>query len=252
MTDDQFPPCIDRSIAERFNIGVVDHKVVFDGFSGVLPTFNSLSIETVVWRIPDLAEQFIYLNDDMFFTAETVEDDFFWDGRAVLRGSWANLSGKDPSFHGGNQLEAAKLFGFDGSRFFRNHHIPYPMLKSVMSEAFEDMLPHFARNMAFRFRDRSQFWPISLHAYRAFATDRGVEYAGAKDWQHFSVRFCKIGSVDDTYTRLNLIRRHQVKMACMNYFEAVEAKVPDAIDYVSEAAGDPAPFERTGAGERHR
>lgn len=41
------------------------------------PTFSANTIELNFWRIPDLAEHFIYFNDDMFVLKEMKPDDFF-------------------------------------------------------------------------------------------------------------------------------------------------------------------------------
>ena len=45
-----------------------------------LPTFSSHTIEMNIHRIPDLAEHFIYFNDDMFLLRPMAEDNFFKDG----------------------------------------------------------------------------------------------------------------------------------------------------------------------------
>ena len=45
-----------------------------------LPTFSSHTIEMNIHRIPDLAEQFIYFNDDMFLLRAMQETDFFRNG----------------------------------------------------------------------------------------------------------------------------------------------------------------------------
>lgn len=45
-----------------------------------LPTFSSHTIELNMHRIPDLAEHFIYFNDDVYLTAPTEPTDFFVDG----------------------------------------------------------------------------------------------------------------------------------------------------------------------------
>lgn len=45
-----------------------------------LPTFSSHTIEMNIHRIPDLAEHFVYFNDDMFLLREIQLDDFFKDG----------------------------------------------------------------------------------------------------------------------------------------------------------------------------
>ena len=45
-----------------------------------LPTFSSHPIELNLHRIPGLAEQFVYFNDDFFLTAPVAPEDFFLDG----------------------------------------------------------------------------------------------------------------------------------------------------------------------------
>ena len=42
-----------------------------------LPTFNSCTIESFFWNIPDLADRVIYINDDMFPMQDMSETDFF-------------------------------------------------------------------------------------------------------------------------------------------------------------------------------
>lgn len=45
-----------------------------------LPTFSSRPIENNLHRIPDLTEQFVYFNDDMFISSPVKPTDFFIDG----------------------------------------------------------------------------------------------------------------------------------------------------------------------------
>lgn len=45
-----------------------------------LPTFNSHTIELNMHRIPNLTEQFVYFNDDMYLLKPVQEEDFFRDG----------------------------------------------------------------------------------------------------------------------------------------------------------------------------
>lgn len=45
-----------------------------------LPTFSSHTIEMNIHRIPDLADRFIYFNDDMFLLRPMEKEDFFRDG----------------------------------------------------------------------------------------------------------------------------------------------------------------------------
>ncbi len=58
------------------------HHVKHSDFlpSEVLPTFNSHAIEMNLHRIPNLAEHFVYFNDDMFLIRPVSENVFFRDG----------------------------------------------------------------------------------------------------------------------------------------------------------------------------
>lgn len=58
------------------------HVVRHDEFipDKYLPTFSSHTIEVNIHRIPDLAEHFVYFNDDMFLLHPFQQEDFFQDG----------------------------------------------------------------------------------------------------------------------------------------------------------------------------
>src|SRR5437868_13546377 len=69
-------------------IKLVDHKDIFVGNEHCLPTFNTRSITSLLWKIPDLADQFIFLNDDFIVVRPVQPEDFFRESKMVLRGSW--------------------------------------------------------------------------------------------------------------------------------------------------------------------
>ena len=58
-------------------IKFIDHPDLFGEFEEHLPTFNSHAIESHLHRIPDLAEHFIYSNDDTFLGNDVYPLDFF-------------------------------------------------------------------------------------------------------------------------------------------------------------------------------
>ena len=62
------------------NVNIVLHKDIIP--PKFLPTFNSTTIEMFLGNIPDLADGFIYANDDTFFLKERIDEDFF-DGDKV-------------------------------------------------------------------------------------------------------------------------------------------------------------------------
>ena len=93
VTDNQIPPIIKtlKNTIYENKIKLIDHRDIFLSSEGCLPTFNSLSIESVLWRIKGLANNFIYFNDDCILIRPLSYDDFFCDGRIVLRGRWNTL-----------------------------------------------------------------------------------------------------------------------------------------------------------------
>ena len=61
-----------------------------------LPTFSANTIEMNIHRIPDLADHFVFFNDDMFITRPMAETAFFRDGSPCTYG------GEVPSAFAGN------------------------------------------------------------------------------------------------------------------------------------------------------
>ena len=65
-----------------------------------LPTFSSHPIELNIHRIPDLSEQFIYMNDDTFFVKPMKPEGFFVHGKPVSQAGLEIISETDRQFTG--------------------------------------------------------------------------------------------------------------------------------------------------------
>jgi Stealth protein CR2, conserved region 2/Stealth protein CR1, conserved region 1 len=247
VTDDQVPAAIDRQGAEQENIRFVDHREIFRGYERLLPTFNSLAIETMLWRIEGLTDRFLYLNDDMMLVGPVRPTDFFADnGKVKLRGRWSNWNeqlDRGNSFNGSNKLLGAEMLGFTSELFFSSAHVIYPMLRPVMEQLFEEFKTAFVANAAYRFRNREQFWPISAHDHLLLKADQ-ARVVKPRDGVHFSVQYCQTASRDALEAKLKQLAEPTKRIACINYLEAIVDKVPDAMSYLSQAAGPPAPFEK--------
>jgi hypothetical protein len=153
----------------------VDHRVIFRGFEQALPTFNSLSIETLLWRIPGLSNQFIYFNDDEVLLRRVAPTDFFNEGRMVLRGAWKKP--RIPAWWNGwrvvephrkIQEQTANRLGFS-DRYFDLIHAPHALHKSFFEACDAEHPDWFFENGAYPFRDAQQFWPIGLIAHWAIS-----------------------------------------------------------------------------------
>ena len=91
VTDQQAPAFIARlrGTALESRVRVVDHREFFGGYESFLPTFSNRAIECLMWRIPGLAERFVYCNDDFVLLRAVAPTDFFQpEGGLVLRGRW--------------------------------------------------------------------------------------------------------------------------------------------------------------------
>ncbi len=163
----------------RDKIQIVDHTEIFAGFTEFLPTFNSLAIESLIWRIPDLAEHFIYFNDDVFVSAPVGKTDFFQDGAPVLRGKWVDYSGLAASpeqrrnaalMNHYNQIRSAELIGFDARNLFHGAHAIHTMTRSIMARLFEQFRAEFTQNISHRFRVTDRFLPQGLYNHACIKT----------------------------------------------------------------------------------
>lgn len=168
ITDEQTPNFLKTQSKDKYEkVSVIDHKVIFSGYENYLPTFNNRPIETCIYRIPDLAEHFIYLNDDFFLINDTKPSDFFINGFPVLRGKWLKFDKdifykkeKPKAGHKTAQQKAAQLAGFD--KYYNFRHTPHPLRKSTFENYFKSNKEIFIDNIKYKFRDRSQFTPQGL------------------------------------------------------------------------------------------
>lgn len=216
--------------ALRGKVSIVSHSVIFAGAEGALPTFNSLAIETAMWRIDGLAEQFLYFNDDCFLTAPLAPNDVFLNGAPVLRGKWVNYSRyagrdkhrRDPAkFNHYMQLNAAQMAGFSSDYLFAAAHVVHPMRRSVLARLYDRHAAAFEANMKHRFRDLSQFLPQGLHNHACIAAEQ-AEFQARKDHMHI-----KSGQGRAACNKLRNIRRKGVKMLCVNDLPQLEALAPE-------------------------
>lgn len=174
VTDEQ-DPMVGDFIAKHFPTGyipmeVVDHKVIFRGYEEHLPTFNSISIESMTWRIPGLSEHYIEFNDDLILAAPTRPEDFFTaEGKVVCYGKrYSSLyvafsqvmrrhrdGSKKVSFRQ-TMRNAAELLG-ERKRFIKIYHTPKALLRSVYERYFNEHADHLLANIKHRFREPSQY-----------------------------------------------------------------------------------------------
>lgn len=182
VTDQQHPKLIEelahQGICATDKIRIIDHTEIFSGYESFLPTFNSLSIETMLWNIPGLSEYFIYMNDDFFFNQPSHIDDFFdANNNIIIRGHWRKSMLLKAKLHYrklinkafnttlqpkyiASQMLGAEVYG--GNKFFEIHHYPHIIDKKVIKNYLLTHPDVLNQQIMHKFRDISQFDPVSL------------------------------------------------------------------------------------------
>ena len=245
VTDAQSPDLSGVPVALRSKISIVDHRVLFAGYEALLPTFNSLAIESLIWRIPGLAEQFIYFNDDVFLTAPLMPGDVFAGGKPVLRGKWVDLGALDADvaaradpalLNAFTQINAAALAGFGSDQLFASAHVIHPLRRSIFARLFDSQRAAFVANMAHRFRDVGQFLPQGLHNHAAIADDACV-LESAEDHLHLRSGAVTDYPLADVRAYLRRALQPGIKFLCVNDLPQVEAVIHDTRAWIEAAIG---------------
>ena len=246
ITDGQTPNEFDQlvQLAKKNNIGlkIVDHLELFKGYEEFLPCFNSCSIESLVYKIAELSEYFILLNDDFFIMKNVCVEDFFVGEHPVIRGSWRlynenrtlrkiyksfkrYLFGEKKSNRVSfKQLQqnSAKLAGT--KKYMRRMHTPAAIRKSTLATFFKDETL-LKENIKHRFRDKKQYILSSLAEHLEIAN--GTFYF-TKETRLTYFRSYKFLWV----TKLKLFLFCQLETKCFVTLQSLELASKKNINYI--------------------
>ncbi|ADH86499.1 stealth family protein [Desulfurivibrio alkaliphilus] len=220
VTDRQVPPWLHEEASEK--IRIVDHRELFPA-GAKLPTFNSHAIESVLHHIPDLSENFIYMNDDFFFGAPTRPEDFFTvTGLSKVFFSTSLLpvgspESREKASEWGAMNVSALLEEALGRVVRRKiKHTPLPIRRSVMRE-IEDRFPEaFARVRQAQFRSSQDIAPLtSFYVNYAIATGAAVNV-------NITYAYLDIGDPLAKRRIQSFLRSRGRKVFCLNDTEEYE------------------------------
>lgn len=235
VTDNQRPDFLTPENQNTYNIHVVDHTEIFKSYEWALPTFNTRSIETALWRIPGLAPRFIYFNDDFLITNPVEPKDFFVDDKVVLRGQWDSLSrygtgrlilndlasyiaknflGITRSMHHLLQIRSAELCDFT-DRYFRIPHVPHPVITETLKFFFDKNPKLFEKNIQYRFRNTDQFSAIFLANYLEIKNKNAI-LRDAEDSLMINGEMDFVLSINQ---KLKKIEAERILFVCLQAFE---------------------------------
>lgn len=259
VTDGQQPRFLNAKNMRRLSIRIVDHKEIFQGYEWALPTFNSRTIETMIYRIEGLAERFLYLNDDFLLLAPTDKSDFFDGDRVVVRGEKSKLTStgtlqllkssllnhafeglfkQNRPMHILPQMRAAKMAGFS-DYFIKDLHTPFAVRRSTISTYFMNNPGRLSDNIRYKFRDMLQFNTMPLANHLEIAADRHV-YAPTGNC--LTISFSR-KSLDDVDKEISQIAAGKIRFFCIQSLELAEDRHRDEIyRQLNGLIGDPTEF----------
>ncbi len=245
VVDSELPDLSLLSDEIRAKISFVFHREIFDEFNTVLPTFNSLAIESMIWRIDGLSERFIYFNDDVFLSATLHPTDVFIGFLPVLRGQWVDyvelthepeVRRNPAKFNHFMQINAARIAGFDASRLFCSAHVAHPMRRTVMAQLFDQYPDAFRENIKHRFRDLSQFLPQGLHNHACIAAESAVVHT-VDDHLHIESGQGIGCPPAETWALLQGAYDPEIKFVCINDLPQLEVVIPNAREWLRRVVG---------------
>ena len=191
-------------------VRLVTHQQIYK-WPQHLPTFNSRSIETHLHRIPDLAERFLYFNDDNFLGAPCTPDTFFTDD-GKIRVTLQRRRLNDPNGWA-SVLRGAKLLRElqPGTVFYRQGHQVKPYTLTLLQRAASQWPRVAFANSAARFRNEDGV-SMCQAVFGNYAIALGIAVPTSIP------RMVLRGSCNATYNRRlmrNLLRR-QPTLFCIN------------------------------------
>lgn len=161
VTANQHPDWINLS---HPRLVLVSHSDIFPDINISLPNFNSYGIESVIHRIPDLSEHYIYFNDDMFIGQPLSYNFFFkedgtpkmlYNGKNWTERTMTDLVRKKRALRNdmnGIQFEFVKMGTtkliaehFKNEQYGEYAHSPVSLTKTLMNK-IEETFPEMMNN----------------------------------------------------------------------------------------------------------
>jgi len=217
-----------------------------------LPTFSANSIELNIHRIPGLAEQFVYFNDDTFIVAPVNKEDFFYKGlpcdsavmsalipsvkneiftyilfndlllvnsyfnkKECFRGNYSKWFSLKYGKHNLKNLYYYPIGKFSG---FQNWHLPNAYRKTIWREVWEQEYETLEKTISRRFRTRDD---VNQYIFRYWQLCKG-EFIP----RNSNIGCCYVIGADDQKIE-KAIHDPRIKLICMN-------DNPEDIDFVKE------------------
>ena len=245
ITDQQVPDFLDAEMRGRDRIQIIDHKEIFHSYEWALPTFNTRTIETAIWRVPGIARRFVYFNDDFVVLKSTPAEAFFRGGHVVHKGTWRRtkfypvvrirferwaysllerIAGISVTMHLLQQMRSAALGGIH-RRYFHAPHVPHPVDRLTLETFFANNPGLFEENIQFPFRDATQFSAVFLARHLEIAKGTAILEPSNEDILLSGERDSS-ARLDE---KLKVLASGQPRFLCLQSFEKVGLSYQDRV-----------------------
>lgn len=216
-------------LLESDTLTIVDHRDILDERD--LPTFNSHAIETALHRIDDLAEHYLYLNDDVFLLRPTPASTYFvgnglWrffpDDAVLLDGPVRSTDALvDAAAKNGRDLiEQA----FSRRPVHKLRHAPHPQRRSVNRELEDRFAAAIETTRAHRVRHPGDVSVASfLSHWFGYVTARAVP-------AEFRAVYVNVHARSAPYAYRRLLAHRDAETVCCNETDADPARAAVAAD----------------------
>ena len=228
-------------------ITFVHHEEIFQN-KDHLPTFNSQAIEAHIHRIPNLSENYIYLNDDFVFTKAVSEHDFYDQDGNIKVFLTGNIIRKDKIMNPNCAYYASlwnmdqfldKVFGIEKRRDVA--HAPYVMKKSVVQQFEADFPEVLAKTSSHPFRSMDDYTLTNgIFPYYALYHEQAV--VGRLKTKMIFIS----GDYKKNRKRLKYMRDKRLQMVCLEDAAEVDNVKVDqqVIKFLEEDLSIKAPWEK--------
>jgi len=198
-----------------FEVRIVDHQDFMP--AEYLPTFNSHALTANLHRIADLAEHFLYLNDDVFVGRPTTPETWFKDGSLRLRYTATPVPARDSlAADDSVYLPRHNVLALATKEHWPTiegmpEHGPHPMFRDVMFELWQHFQVALERTSQAKFRSASDLNPEWLANEYLHAQGRAIVEKST------SYKYVAINKADAVTAIIDLVlRRGRVQTICLN------------------------------------
>ena len=156
-SDGHIPKCYDKLREIYHNIFIIYHSTIWPKhLLHTLPTFNSHAIECNIHRIPNLTENFLYLNDDFYIVNKLNYNDFFYNNLLVIQPFKYNkyLCGKNGVYYN------VWCNLHDKYNMYPPYHTPFSLNKSIINMCEMSLKKWWEDTISSRFRSNTDIAPI--------------------------------------------------------------------------------------------